>query len=128
MIKQFVGEAVSETLRLETALAQLHTPTKIVLTHFSPIRATVEGEPPEIFSFLGCSRLEDPINRFEASIAIHGHAHHGSPEGSTLAGIPVYNVAMPVLQRLAPDQPPFRVFTVPVHRAAEDAAERGGTA
>lgn len=110
MIKQFVHEVVEDALRLETALSQLRTTQKVVITHFSPIRATVEGEPPEIFPFLGCSRFEDPINRYEATVAFHGHAHHGSPEGKTLAGIPVYNVAMPVLERTFPDQPPFRVI------------------
>lgn len=114
MIKQFVHEVVEDALRLETALSQLRTTQKVVITHFSPIRATVEGEPPEIFPFLGCSRFEDPINRYEATVAVHGHAHHGSPEGKTLAGIPVYNVAMPVLERSFPDQPPFRVIELAV--------------
>lgn len=114
MIKQFVHEVVEEALRLETALSQLRTAQKIVVTHYSPIRATVEGEPPEIFPFLGCSRLEDSINRYDATAAFHGHAHHGSPEGQTLAGTPVYNVAMPVLERNFPDQPPFRVIELPV--------------
>ena len=114
MIKRFVHEVVEDALRLETALSQLRTTHKVVITHYAPIRATVEGEPPEIFPFLGCSRFEDPINRYEATVAFHGHAHHGSPEGKTLAGIPVYNVAIPVLERSFPEQPPFRVIELAV--------------
>jgi Icc-related predicted phosphoesterase len=118
-IKRFVREVVDETLRLESALARLRTQQKVVLMHYSPIRQTVEGEPLEIFPYLGCSRLEEPINRYEASMVFHGHAHHGSPEGHTLTNVPVYNVAMPVLQRVAPDRPPFRV----VDLASADEAE-----
>lgn len=114
MIKQFVHEVVEEALRLETALSQLRSVHKVVVTHYAPIPATVQGEPPEIFPFLGCSRFEDPINRYEATVALHGHAHYGSPEGRTLAGIPVYNVAMPVLERAFPDQPPFRIIELAV--------------
>ncbi|MGV3484372.1 MAG: metallophosphoesterase family protein [Planctomycetaceae bacterium] len=118
MIKQFVHEVVEDALRLESALSQLRTTQKVVITHYSPIRATVEGEPPEIFPFLGCSRFEDAINRYEATVAFHGHAHLGSPEGKTLGNIPVYNVAMPVLERSFTDRPPFRI----VELAVEDDA------
>ena len=62
--KQFVREAVDEALELESALAKLRTPQRIVLLHYSPIRDTVVGEPPEIFAFLGSSRLEEPLNRY----------------------------------------------------------------
>jgi Icc-related predicted phosphoesterase len=112
MLKDFVHELINEALKLETALAQLRSPQKIVLLHYAPIRETVEGEPNEVFPFLGSSRLEEPINRFEVSAVFHGHAHHGSPEGKTYGGIPVYNVALPVLRRLAPDRPAFRIHAV----------------
>jgi Icc-related predicted phosphoesterase len=110
MVKDFVHELINEALKLETALAQLRSTTKIVLLHYAPIRETVEGEPSEVFPFLGSSRLEEPINRFEVSVVFHGHAHHGSPEGRTYGGIPVYNVALPVLRRVAPDRPAFRIY------------------
>ena len=61
-----------------------------------------EGEPPEILPYLGSSRLEEPINRYRVSAVFHGHAHRGAPEGRTSAGVPVYNVAMPLLARLNP--------------------------
>ena len=111
-IKAFVREALDEALKLESALARLRTLNRIALLHYSPIQATVEGEPPEIFPFLGSSRLEDPINRYEVGAVLHGHAHHGSPEGRTSAQIPVYNVSMPLLKRHFPDRPPFRILEV----------------
>ena len=111
-IKAFVQEAVDEALKLETALARLRTQKRVALLHYSPIRGTVEGEPPEIFAFLGSSRLEDPLNRYRVTACFHGHAHHGKPEGKTTGGIPVYNVALPVLRQAYPEQPPFRVLEV----------------
>src|SRR3954462_11270202 len=93
IIKDFVHEAVQEALKLESALARLSTNHRIVLIHYAPIRATVEGEPLEIFPFLGSSRLEEPLTRFDVTAVFHGHAHKGAPEGKTQSGIPVYNVA-----------------------------------
>jgi len=73
----------------------------------------VEGEPPEIYAFLGCGRLEEPLNRYRVTAAFHGHAHRGQPEGKTSAGVPVYNVSMPLLKNTRPDLPPFRVLELP---------------
>jgi Icc-related predicted phosphoesterase len=84
--KQFVHEAVNEAVELESALAKLRTPQRIVVLHYSPIRDTVVGEPPEIFAFLGSSRLEEPLNRYAVTAVFHGHAHHGTPEGQTTGG------------------------------------------
>jgi Icc-related predicted phosphoesterase len=111
-IKLFVDQAIQEALKLESALAKLRTPKKIALLHYAPIRETVVGEPAEIFAFLGTSRLEDPFLRHPVDLILHGHAHRGSPEGATTNGIPVYNVAMPLLKRLHADQPPFRIVTL----------------
>src|SRR5919112_2409920 len=111
-IKQFAHEAVNEALKLESALARLRTPYRIAVLHYSPVRATVEGEPLEIFPYLGCSRLEEPLSRYPVTAVFHGHAHRGSPEGATAGGIPVYNVAMPLLRSLNPDQPPFKLIEV----------------
>ncbi len=117
-IKRFVYEAVEETLKLEKALARLSTPQRIVLLHYAPIQATVEGEPPAIFPFLGSSRLEEPLNRYPVTAVFHGHAHHGSPEGRTKDGVPVYNVAYKVLrQAFGEEKPPFRVLEVPLAAA-----------
>lgn len=112
-IKRFVHEAVDEALKLERAIARMRTPQHIVLLHYSPIRATVEGEEPEIFPFLGSSRLEEPLNRYQVAVVFHGHAHRGRPEGRTQRNVPVYNVAMPLLQHAFPERPPFRVEAIP---------------
>jgi Icc-related predicted phosphoesterase len=121
-IKQFVNEAIQEALKLESALAKLRTPQRIALLHYSPIVGTVQGEPLEIFPFLGTSRLEDPLIRYPVSVVFHGHAHRGYPEGKTANNIPVYNVAKPLLQRTYPDRPPFHIFEVPV--SSEEQMER----
>jgi Icc-related predicted phosphoesterase len=121
IIKQFVHEAVNEALKLESALARLHTDHRIAVMHYAPIRDTVEGESPEIFPFLGSSRLEEPLSRFDVTAVFHGHAHKGKPEGRTAKGIPVYNVAHQVLKACYPDRPPFRLFEVPTAPAATEA-------
>jgi Icc-related predicted phosphoesterase len=111
-IKSFVHEAVDEALKLESALGRLRTKHRFAILHYSPIRATVEGEPPEIFAFLGSSRLEEPLDRFAVNAVFHGHAHHGSPEGHTKAGIPVYNVSLSLMQRRFPGRPAYRIIEV----------------
>jgi len=117
IIKQFVREAVDEALKLEAALARLRTGALIALLHYAPVQGTVEGEPLEIYPFLGSSRLEEPIGRYPVTLVLHGHAHRGQLEGRTKSGAPVYNVSMPLLTRSIADRPPFRVFQV-------DAADR----
>ncbi len=107
-VKAFVQEGVNEALKLEAALAQLDLPKKVVLMHYAPIAATTEGEDPEIRSYLGTSRLVSACDAFGALAVFHGHAHHGAPEGRTPKGIPVYNVAMPVLKRVWEKR--FRTF------------------
>jgi Icc-related predicted phosphoesterase len=111
-IKRFVHEAVDEALKLEAALARLHTARRVALLHYAPIQDTVRGEPPEIFPFLGSGRLEEPLNRYEVAVVFHGHAHHGRPEGRTKTGIPVYNVAVPVLRQAYPERSPFRIVEI----------------
>jgi Icc-related predicted phosphoesterase len=120
VIKQFVHEAVNEALKLEAALARLRTRQIVALLHYSPIQQTVEGEPPEIYAFVGSSRLEEPLNRYPVTLALHGHAHRGQLEGATTSQVPVYNVSQPLLARMFPDRPPFRMVALPIH--ASDAA------
>ena len=112
-LKQFARESVEETVKLESALAKLRTPSKVVLMHYAPIVDTVRGEPAEIFPFLGSSRLEEPINRYEVTALFHGHAHNGSAEGRTLAGTPVYNVALPLLYKQFPGRRAMRFVESP---------------
>jgi len=108
-IKAFVHEAVEEVLKLESALAKLRTAHRVALLHYSPIEATVVGERRELFPFLGTSRFEDCLNQHSVTLVFHGHAHQGSLEGRTSAGIPVYNVAMPLLLRTSGAKLAFRL-------------------
>ncbi len=97
--KDFVRAALDEALKLETALRTLRTETRVVVLHYSPIPETLVGEAAEIFPFLGSSRLLPPIETHGATVVFHGHAHIGAPDGATPAGIPVYNVARPVVEK-----------------------------
>ena len=112
-IKLFVQEALNEAMKLESALAKLRMSRRIVMLHYSPIAGTLDGEPLEIFPFLGSSRLEEPLLRYPVDAVFHGHAHGGAPESRTLNGVPVYNVARPLLLRTRPNAPPFRLVELP---------------
>jgi uncharacterized protein len=108
-VKAFVQAAIDESMKLERALSQLRTPKTVVVVHYSPIPATVVGENPEIFPYLGTSRLAEVIDRHGANLVVHGHAHHGSPDGKTTAGIPVHNVALSLNMNHNGGKP-YRVF------------------
>jgi Icc-related predicted phosphoesterase len=120
LIKQFVREALDEALKLETALSRLRTERKVALLHYSPIAATVEGEPLEIYPYLGSSRLEEPLTRYPVDVVFHGHAHHGAVEGRTKGDVPVYNVSMMLLQHAYPHQPAFRVVELTVGKSLKE--------
>ncbi|HEU4695693.1 MAG TPA: metallophosphoesterase [Sphingomicrobium sp.] len=99
--KAFVDEVMNEARKLENQLRTLRTERSVAILHYSPIEQTIEGEPPSIFQYLGSQRLCEPIDRFDhVKAVVHGHAHHGSYEGRTPRGIPVYNVAQFVLKPL----------------------------
>jgi Icc-related predicted phosphoesterase len=108
-IKHFVQHAIDESLKLEAALGRLRTPKRVALMHYAPVLETCVGEPPEIYAWLGCSRLEEPLRNYPVDVVFHGHAHHGAPEGKTSTGTPVYNVAQPLLRATMKDHPPVRV-------------------
>lgn len=97
-IKQFVNEAVQESMRLESALRQVEAERCFVVLHYAPIAETVQGEPPEIFPFLGSSRLAETLDRYRGQVraVVHGHAHHGRYAGTTPRGTPVFNVAQTI--------------------------------
>src|SRR5438046_10703442 len=89
-VKAFVRASIDEALKLERAMAQLRTQKRIVVLHYSPIMATVEGESPEIYAFLGTSRLDEVVDRHGAAFGRPGHAHHGKLAGKTTGGRPVH--------------------------------------
>jgi Icc-related predicted phosphoesterase len=98
-IKTFVDEALDEARILENAIRSLRTEKIVAVLHYSPVIDTVEGEPLEIYPFLGCSRLADAIDRFDnVAAVVHGHAHRGRHEGRTPRGTPVYNCAQMVVE------------------------------
>jgi uncharacterized protein len=110
-IKAFVQASLDETLKLERALSMIRTEKIVIVTHYAPICETVLGEPQEIWPYLGSSRLAEVIDRHGARLALHGHAHHGKPDGKTTAGIPVHNVALSLLMQHNGGKP-YRVFDV----------------
>lgn len=98
-IKAFVDVANNEARKLENGLRSLRTEKSVAVLHYAPIQQTLEGEPIEIYQYLGTQRLADAIDRFDhVRAVVHGHAHHGSYEGRTMGGKPVYNVAQFVVR------------------------------
>lgn len=109
LIKDFVQAALDDALRLENALRTLGTEQRVVLMHYSPTIETLKGEPEMIYPFLGSSRFLEPLETYGATVVFHGHAHHGVLEARTAAGIPIYNVALPLLREKGEE---FRLHTV----------------
>jgi Icc-related predicted phosphoesterase len=127
MIKAFVQEAIQEAVKLESALGRLRATRRVAVLHYAPIEATVKGERPEIFPYLGSSRLEEPLRRFPVDLIVHGHAHWGELEGVTSTGTPVFNVSMPLLRRRYPERMPFRLLEIPREVPAEAEQEPVGS-
>jgi Icc-related predicted phosphoesterase len=112
--KRFVEEAVREALKLEIALRELDCAVRVAVLHYAPVADTCAGEPREVFPFLGTSRLAQPLDAFGATLALHGHCHRGAPEGRTAGGVPVYNVALPLVQRTLGPDAFYRLIEVPL--------------
>ena len=110
-VKDFVRASVDEALKLERAMSQLRAEKRIVVLHYSPIAETVQGEAPEIFPFMGTSRLAEVVDRHGADFVVHGHAHHGTINGKTVTGVAVHNVAITLLQAQQPSAV-YRIFDV----------------
>src|SRR4029079_5618633 len=92
-MKAFIEHTQERSEALAGALGSLESEVKVALTHYSPVRDTLSGEPPEIFPFLGSYLLAEAIDRGGADLAIHGHAHRGREHGVTAGGVNVRNVA-----------------------------------
>jgi uncharacterized protein len=110
-VKTFVRASIDEALRLERAMSQLRTKKRVVVLHYAPVVTTVEGEAPEIYPFMGTSRLAEVIDRHGADLVVHGHAHNGRCDGKTPGGVRVHNVAITLLQAQNPSAV-YRVFDV----------------
>jgi Icc-related predicted phosphoesterase len=103
-MKDFVRETKGAADRLGEALESLHADVRLALMHYSPVKETLHGEPPEIYAFLGSYLLAEAVDHHGADLVLHGHAHRGTEHGVTPGGVPVRNVAQPVINR------PYRVF------------------
>ena len=98
-MKAFIRHTKQTAEVLEHALAQLDTDVRIALLHYSPVEETLRGERPEIYPFLGSYLLAEAIDRAGADLVVHGHAHNGAEKGLTPGGVPVRNVAQPVIRQ-----------------------------
>jgi Icc-related predicted phosphoesterase len=105
-MKAFAARGRVLAAGLGEALQGLDCDVRVALTHYAPVPGTLEGEPREIYPFLGSHLLADVIDSCDVALALHGHAHAGSPDGRTPGGVPVHNVARPVLRA------PYRIFEV----------------
>jgi Icc-related predicted phosphoesterase len=98
-MKAFVRHTKKLASHLEGALRELDgVDVKIALMHYAPVEATLGSEPLEIYPFLGSYLLAEAVDNGGANLAIHGHAHRGAEKGVTPGGVPVRNVAQPVIK------------------------------
>jgi Icc-related predicted phosphoesterase len=98
-IRAFVRHSKERADRLEAALRGLECDRRVALLHYAPVADTLRGERLELYPFLGSYLLAEAIDRAGADLVLHGHAHAGSERGLTAGGVPVRNVAQPVLRR-----------------------------
>ena len=97
-MKDFAARSRRLAAGLGDALTALDCDVRVALTHYAPVPDTLEGEPREIYPFLGSHLLADVIDSCDVALALHGHAHAGSHEGRTPGGVPVRNVARPLIR------------------------------
>jgi Icc-related predicted phosphoesterase len=107
-MKAFVHSASRAAAALEAAARSLAADAKVLLLHYAPIRDTLHGENPELYPMLGSYLFAEVADRCGVDLVVHGHAHSGTEKGSTPSGIPVRNVAQPVLRR------PYAVYGIDV--------------
>lgn len=105
-MKAFIRHTKETAERLEDTLDELDTDVRVALLHYSPVEDTLRGERLEIYPFLGSYLLAEAIDRAGADLVVHGHAHNGAEKGLTPGGVPVRNVAQPVIRQA------YAVYTV----------------
>jgi Icc-related predicted phosphoesterase len=99
-MKAFAASARRSASSLRAALGSLECDLRVALLHYSPVESTLVGEPPGLWPFLGSYLLAEAVDSAGVAVALHGHAHSGSSEeGRTPGGVPVHNVAQPVIRR-----------------------------
>ena len=98
-MKNFVGTTERVADQLGAALRAVECDALVALTHYAPVPETLAGEPLEIYPFLGSYLLGQAIDSAPTALALHGHAHAGSERGRTPGGVPVRNVAHPVIKQ-----------------------------
>ncbi len=99
-MKDFIRYTKDQAQSLKAALLSLDTPYKVALMHYSPIAGTLLGERLELYPFLGSYLLSEAVDQAQVDIVFHGHAHKGTEKGETFAGVPVRNVAQPVIRHV----------------------------
>jgi Icc-related predicted phosphoesterase len=97
-MKQFVRHSVDLAARLRGVMHGLDADYRVLLMHYSPIDTTLQGEPLPIYPFLGSYLFAEAADAVGVDLVVHGHAHHGSEKGVTPGGIPVRNVALPLIR------------------------------
>ena len=105
-MKRFVRVTIDAASALRAGLDRLTTDVRVALLHYAPVRDTLHGEPPEIYPFLGSYLLAEAVDTAGCDLVLHGHAHRGTEWGITPGGVPVRNVAQPVIRRA------FAVYTL----------------
>lgn len=105
-MKAFIRHTKRIAERLQGLLVGLDADVKVAMTHYSPVEGTLMGERLEIFPFLGSYLLGEAIDHGGCQLALHGHAHRGRERGVTPGGVPVRNVARPVIQHA------YRVYMI----------------
>jgi len=98
-MKRFVRVTRDAASALRSCLQDLVTDVRVALLHYSPVRDTLHGEPSEIYPFLGSYLLAEAVDTAGCDLVLHGHAHRGTEWGITPGGVPVRNVAQPVIRR-----------------------------
>lgn len=125
--KAFVDCTQEEVKKLEVALRRLGTPVRVAVLHYAPVVDTVMGEPEVIFPFLGTDRLAEPLDRYGATVAFHGHAHIGTFEGKTPGGVPVFNVSLALLRKEGVGDM-YHLYEIPLPERRQDRGEEPSAA
>jgi Icc-related predicted phosphoesterase len=118
-MKAFVRHSRLCAETLQTALSNLECEIKIALLHYAPVPGTLLGEKVEIYPFLGSYFLGEAVDSARCAAAFHGHAHRGTERDVTPGGVPVRNVARPVIKRA------YKIYSLSAGVALDEAQQPG---